>query len=48
MCQYVREGVLEEDSVSQTMKISSGLKSLTNSAVQRNLLLANFPKVQKH
>ena len=38
-------GVLEEDIFDQTItKISNGLKSRTNSVVQRNLLLTNFPQ----
>ena len=41
-------GVLEEDTFNQTIaKVSNGLKSRTNSVVQRNLLLANFPQGTK-
>ena len=41
-------GVLEEDTFDQTIaKISNELKSRTNSVVQRNLLLANFPQGTK-
>ena len=41
-------GVLEEDTFQTTIeKITNGLKSRTNSVVQRNLLLANFPQGSK-